>query len=129
MTKTENNVVKLKKPLFYRRFVDDIINSRKNNEHNIIFENLNKYHPKVNLTIKVNPCKFWDTKIVNNKSNMTTDVFRKTYKLLLHWSSRVPKCPVQRFSTFPSISSMYSSSYEDLPLFIRMWVSAFNFKQ
>ena len=29
LTRTENNVVKPEKPLFYRRFVDDIINKRK----------------------------------------------------------------------------------------------------
>ena len=38
MTRTENNVVKLGKPLFYRRFVDDIINRRKKNEHDISFK-------------------------------------------------------------------------------------------
>ena len=66
MTRTENNVVRPEKPLFYRRFVDDIIKRRKKNEHDIIFENLNKYHPKINLTIEVNPCKFVDTKIIIN---------------------------------------------------------------
>ena len=59
----------------------NIINRRKKNEHDIIFENLNKYHPKINLTIEVNPCKFLDTKIINNKGNITTEVFRKTSKL------------------------------------------------
>ena len=49
MIKTENNVVELEKPLFYRRFVDNIISRRKKNEHGIIFENLNKYHPKINF--------------------------------------------------------------------------------
>ena len=91
MTRTENNVAKPEKPLFYRRFVNDIINRRKKNEHDIIFENLNKYHPKMNLTMEVNPCKFLDTKIINNKGNITTEVFRKASKLPVHWSSRVPK--------------------------------------
>ena len=91
MTRTENNIVTPKKTLFYRRFVDDVINRRKKNEHKIIFENLNKYHPKINLTIEVNPSKFLDTKIINNKGNITTEVFRKTVKLPVHWSSRVPK--------------------------------------
>ena len=91
LTSTENNVVRPDKPLFYRRFADDIINRRKKNEHDIIFENLNKYHPKINLTIEVSPCKFLGTKIINNKGNLTTEVFRKTPKLPLHWSSRVPK--------------------------------------
>ena len=100
MTRTENNVVKPEKPLFYRCFVDDIIYRRKKNEHHIIFENLNhpkirkrKYHPKINLTIEVNPCKFVDIKIINNKGNITTEDFRKTSKLTVHWSSRVQaKC-------------------------------------
>ena len=91
MTRTKNNVVRPEKPLFYRRFVDDIINRRKKNEHDIIFENLNKYHPKINLTMEVNLCKFLDTKIINNKGNITAEVFRKTSKLPVHWSSTVPK--------------------------------------
>ena len=91
MTRTENNVVRPGKPLFYRRFANDIINRRKKNEHNVIFENLNKYHPKINLTIEVNPCKFIDTKIINNKGNITTEVFRKTSKLFVHWSSGISK--------------------------------------
>ena len=91
MTRTENNIVKPEKPLFYRRFVNDIINRRKKNERDIIFENLNKYHSKINLTIEVNPCKFLETKIINNKSNIKREVSRKTSKLPVHWSFRVPK--------------------------------------
>ena len=91
MTRTETNVVKSEKPLFYRTFIDDIINTRKKNEHDIIFKNLNMYHPKINLTIEVNPCKFLDTNVINNQGNITTEVFRKTSKLPVHWSSKVPK--------------------------------------
>ena len=84
LTRTENNVVKLEKPLLYRRFVDDIINKRKKNDHGNIFKNLNNFHPKINVTIEVNPSKFLDTKIINNKSKFTTEVFRKTSKLSVH---------------------------------------------
>ena len=91
MTRADTNVVKSEKPLFYRTFIDDIINTRKKNEHDIIFQNLNMYHPKTNLTIEVNPCKFLDTNVINNQGNITTEVFRKTSKLLVHWSSKVPK--------------------------------------
>ena len=35
--------------------------------------------------------KFFQTKIINNKGNITTEVFRKTSKLPVHWLSRVPK--------------------------------------
>ena len=45
MARAEINVVKPEKPSFCRSFFDDIINRRKKNEHDIIFENLNKYHP------------------------------------------------------------------------------------
>ena len=38
MTRTENDAVRPEKPLFYKRFVDDIINRRKKNEHDINFE-------------------------------------------------------------------------------------------
>ena len=65
------------------------MNKRKKNEHNIIFESINKYHPKTSVTIKVNPSKFVDTKIINNKDNNTTEAFRKGCKLSVHWSSNV----------------------------------------
>ena len=73
MIRTENNVVKTEKLLFYRHFVDIII-KRKKNENDIIFENLNiiKKKNKINLTIKVNPSQFLDTKIIKNKGNITT---------------------------------------------------------
>ena len=60
-------------------------------EFSAIFENLNKHHSKINLTIEVNPFNFLDTKIVNNKGKITTEVFPKSPKLPVHWSSRVPK--------------------------------------
>ena len=91
MTGIKNNVVKLVKTSFYRRFVDDIRSRRARKKHNTIFENLNKYHPKINLTIEVNPCKFPDTKITNNKGNITAEVLCKTSKLPVHWSPRVLK--------------------------------------
>ena len=72
MIRTENNVVKTEKLLFYRHFVDIII-KRKKNENDIIFENLNIFKKnKINLTIKVNPSQFLDTKIIKNKGNITT---------------------------------------------------------
>ena len=80
--------------VFSKKIIQNVLQSisrRYINEHDIIFENLNKYHPKINLTIEVNPCRFLDTKIINNKSNIKTYVFRKISKLPLHWSPRVPK--------------------------------------
>ena len=87
MARTENNIVIPEKSLFYRGFVNAIINRRKKNEHHI-FENLNKYHPKISLTSEVNPCKFLDIKIINNKKNITAAVFQKMFKPPVHWSSK-----------------------------------------
>ena len=40
----ENDAVKPQNPLFYRRFVDNIINRRRKNQHDIVFQNLNSYY-------------------------------------------------------------------------------------
>ena len=77
LIRTESNVVKPEKPFFYRRFVDDIINRRKKNEHNTNFENLNKYDPKRHLTIDVNPCKFLGTKSLTIKVTSQQKFFVK----------------------------------------------------
>ena len=51
MIKTENDVViQLSKPIFYRRFVDDIYQRRKLGD-NGLFDRLNNYHPNIKLTI------------------------------------------------------------------------------
>ena len=74
MARTENNIVIPEKSLFYKGFVNAIRNRRKKNEHHI-FENLNEYHPKISLTIEVNPCKFLDIKIINNKKKHHSSSF------------------------------------------------------
>ena len=81
MIRTESNVVKHEKTLFYRRFVDDIMNKRKKNKRDVIFEDLNKYHPKIILTIQVNSCKLFDTKIISNKGNNSIETIRKMSQL------------------------------------------------
>ena len=50
MVKMENDAVMLSKPIFYRRFVDDIYSRRKLGD-NIFFDQLNNYHPNIKLTI------------------------------------------------------------------------------
>ena len=87
MTRTETNVVKSEKLLFYRTFIDDVINTRKKNEHDIIFKNLNMYYPKINLTIEVNPCKFLDTNVsltIKVTSQQKFSVKRPNYKCIDH---------------------------------------------
>ena len=64
MVKMENDVVIPSKPIFYRRFVDDIYSRWKLGD-NVLFDRLNSYHPNIKLTIEVNPSNFLDTKLTN----------------------------------------------------------------
>ena len=91
MIKMENDVVILLKPIFYRRFVDDIINRRKKNVPDELFLKLNNYHRNIKLTIKVSPVKFLDTQFVNLNGEIETKVYRKLNKLPVTWSSNIPK--------------------------------------
>ena len=56
------------KPKFYRQFVANIYRRRKKNKTDELFSKMNSYHPNINLTIEINPSKFLDTKIVQNKN-------------------------------------------------------------
>ena len=62
MVKMENDVVIPSKPIFYCRFVDDIYSRQKLGD-NVLFDQLNSYHPNIKLTIEVNPRTFLDTKL------------------------------------------------------------------
>ena len=67
LTKLEIDIVRPTKSLFYKRFVDDVINRRKKNTPDSLLTSLNCYHPNINFTGEVNSSKFVDsnTKIVN----------------------------------------------------------------
>ena len=43
------------------------------------------------MTIEINPNKFLDTEIIENKGVIETKVYRKTTKLPVPWSSNIPK--------------------------------------
>ena len=62
--KMENDVVISSKPIFYCRFVDKISNRRKLGD-NVLFDQLNKYHWNIKLTLEVNPGKFLGIKLNN----------------------------------------------------------------
>ena len=83
MVKMENNVVIPHKPIFYKRYVDDIRNRRKKNEEDLLFKKLNSYHSKIKLKIEINPTKFLDTEIIILKDEVVTSVHRKESKLPL----------------------------------------------
>ena len=67
LIRTENDVVKPLKPLFYKRYVDDIYSRRKKNCTDQLYHELNNYHPNINLTIEINPKNFLDTQVVIKK--------------------------------------------------------------
>ena len=91
MAKMGSNIVISHRPIFYKRYVDDIINRRKKHEEDLLFKKLNNYHPKIKLTIEINPPKFLDTEIIILNNEVVTSVHRKESKLPVPWESKVPK--------------------------------------
>ena len=51
MIKMENDIVIPSKPIFYHRFLDDIY-SRQTLGDNVLFDQLNNYHPNIKLTLE-----------------------------------------------------------------------------
>ena len=80
----ENSIVIPHKPIFYKKYVDDLINLRKKREEDPLFKKLNNYHPKIKLTIQINPPNFLDIEIIilNNK-NVTSYIENKVNYLFL----------------------------------------------
>ena len=61
MAKMEEEIVKPYNPLFYKRYVDDIITKRSVGKVDCLYSKLNDYHPNVKLTAVANPKEFLDT--------------------------------------------------------------------
>ena len=68
LTKLEINKVRLTKPLFYKFFVDNVINTRQNTPDSLLTL-LSCYRPNMNFTVEVSPSRSLDSniKIVNGK--------------------------------------------------------------
>ena len=81
MIKIENNILIPHKPIFYKRYVDDIVNRTKKHEEDLLFKKLINYHPKIKLTIEINWPKFVDTKIIIFNNEVITSVYKKESKL------------------------------------------------
>ena len=79
------------KPLFYRRYVDDICNGKKKFKYDRLFEKLNNYYPNIKATIEVSTTKFLDTSLHLNNGIYDSTVSRKTTKQSTYWSSKIPK--------------------------------------
>ena len=91
MIKMENDIVTPMKPIFYRRFVDEFTTEERKGENDMLFDRLNSYHPKIKLTLELNPSKFLDTKLICQNGFYVTRVNRKKTKLPIPWSSKIPK--------------------------------------
>ena len=91
LTKLEIQKVKPTNPVFYKRYVDDVINRRKTDEPDTLFTIINSYHPNINFTIEKQPDKFLDTSLKVVEGKVITSVYRKPNKLPTHWSSKIPK--------------------------------------
>ena len=87
----ENDIAIPLKPIFYRRFLDDIINQRKRNVLDELFFKLNSYHWNIKLTIEISPTKFLDTQLVNLNGKIETKVYKKPTKLAVPWYSNISK--------------------------------------
>ena len=62
MAKMEYDVEKYQNT-FYKRYVDDIINRRKKNQVDILFNDFNNYHQNIKLTLELTPKRVLDTNL------------------------------------------------------------------
>lgn len=88
IVKLENDTVT---QTLYRKYVEDTFNKRKVKTSDILFEKLNKYNPKIELTIELNPNKFLDAKLICVNGIYNTMVNRKPTKLPMAWSTKMPR--------------------------------------
>ena len=66
--------------------MDDIYNRRQKNTVDELYDGLNKYHPKVKLTIEINPLRFLDPETIHNNGMVEARVHRKKTKLPTPWN-------------------------------------------
>ena len=91
LIRMDTDVVVPTRPIFYKRYADEIYNRRQRNTVHELFDGLNKYRPKVKLTIDTNPLRFLDTVIFRNNGLIGTLSPRKKTKSPTPWTSHIPK--------------------------------------
>ena len=89
--RVETDIVVPIRPIFYKRYVDDIYNCCQKNAVDKVYDGLNNYHPKVRLTIETNPLRFLDKKIVHTNGMIEARLHMKKTKLPTPWTSNIPK--------------------------------------
>ena len=62
---------------------------RKKNDVDKLFEELNSYHENIKLMLEVNSTKFLDTELDTENIWILMQVFIKSTKLPVHWSSKM----------------------------------------
>ena len=90
MCKMKSDVVVPAKLIFYKRYVDDTYMWKKKNDVDKLFEELNSHDENIKRTLEVNPTKFLDTELVRENGEITMQVFSKSPKLPVYWSSKIP---------------------------------------
>ena len=70
MVKIERDAVIPQNPIFHQGFIDDIYSRRKKGDIVLLVRQLNNYHPKIKLTIEVNPVKFLNIKLTKNNGTL-----------------------------------------------------------
>ena len=91
MNRIETDVVVPLRPIFYKRYMDDIYNRRQKNTVDNLYDGLNNYHPKLKLTTETNVLRFLDIEIIHNNGMTETRVHRKKTKLSTPWISNISK--------------------------------------
>ena len=56
-----------------------------------MFNDVNNYHPKINLTLELNPKRFLDSNLEIENGILITSTHRKETKLPTPWNSKIPK--------------------------------------
>ena len=90
MCKMELDVIVPAKRIFCKRYVNDVYVRRNKNDVDKLFEELNSYNENIKLTLEVTPTEFLHTELVRENGEITTQVFNKSTKLLVQWSSKIP---------------------------------------
>ena len=78
MNKMEKDVVIPMNPSLYKRYVDDTCAKRKKNQPDLLFQQLNNYHPNIKLTIEVDPKRCLDTELIHDENKFKTKVHEKS---------------------------------------------------
>ena len=88
--KMKKDIVTSSKSFFYKRYVDDTYFRRKKIEIDELYNALNSYNQNIKLTLELDPIRFLDKEIIRSNGKITTQVYNKTKKFPVHWTSKIP---------------------------------------